>query len=396
MRTSIEFKLIPITIIGILMVGLVFGYVFMNTQKDTLDAIYLKEIQSAQKTFYNLEENDGKMLRAAMTDMFTNDNIRNVFMSNDRDKLYNVTKDLYAEHKKLGITHFYFETLDGKVFLRVHSKAKFGDNVGRVTYANSVATKDWASGIELGKTAFALRVVHPYYNGSDLIGYIEYGEEIDHFIQQMKIQTNDDFATIVTKSSIDPTYWEGVRKGKNLPNNYNDYNDYVMVDSTNEAQVKQGACWTEELVRSVSVEGNIFKKYTENGKTYICGGFSLLDAADKNIGAIIVMKDVTADESASLKSIQNAGLITVLMILLISGVLMILIKTMVVNPIKKLTSAGNKINEGDIDAALPEIKSNDEIKELSDVMTSLVGAIKFLKQEQMAKAPAKKTASKKK
>lgn len=395
MKTSIEFKLLPITIIGILIVGLVFGYTFVNTQKDTLDAIYLKEIQSAKKTFYNLEDNDVKMLKAAMTDMFTNDNIRSVFMSNDRDKLYNVTKDLYAEHKKLGITHFYFETLDGKVFLRVHSRAKFGDNVGRVTYSDSVATKDWASGIELGKTAFALRVVHPYYAGNNLIGYIEYGEEIDHFIQQMKVQTDDDFATIVTKASIDPTYWEGVRKGKNLPNNYNDYTDYVMVDSTNEAEFNEQHCWSEAMVKSVSAEGNMFGKFTEDKKTYICGGFALLDAADKNIGAIIVMKDVTADEAASAKSVQNAALIAVLMVLLIGGLLMVLIKTMIVGPIKKLTAAGNKINSGDIDTELPAIKSNDEIKDLSDVMGSLVEAVRFFKKAQGA-SPAKKAAKSKK
>ncbi len=394
MKTGIEFKLLPITVIGILMVGLVFGYTFVNTQKDTLDAIYLKEIQSAQKTFYNLEQNDVKMLKAAMTDIFTNDNIRNVFMTGDRDKLYAATKDLYAQHKELGITHFYFETIEGKVFLRVHSQAKFGDDVGRTTYKKSVATKDWASGIELGKTAFALRVVHPYYDGNNLIGYLEYGEEIDHFIQQMKTQTNDDFATIVQKSSIDPTYWAGVRKGKNLENNYDAYADYVMVDSTNEAQVKQGACWTEDMIKSVSAEGNMFGKFSENGKTFICGGFALLDAADKNIGAIIVMKDVTADEAASAKSVQNAVLLTVLMVLLIGGLLMVLIKTTVVGPIKKLTAAGNKINEGEINTELPVINSNDEIKDLSNVMNSLVEAVRFFKNQ--GAAPAKKAAKSKK
>src|SRR5512135_1756190 len=99
MKSSIEYKLLPITIIGILVVGIVFGYIFVNTQKDTLTSIYSKEVQNSKKTFYNLEANDVKMLRAAMTDMFTNEEIKQIYLSGDRDKLYNATKDLYAQHK---------------------------------------------------------------------------------------------------------------------------------------------------------------------------------------------------------------------------------------------------------------------------------------------------------
>ena len=59
-------------------------------------------------------------------------------------------------------------------------------------------------------------------------------------------------------------------------------------------------------------------------------------------------------------------------------------------PINKLTAAGNEIGDGKLDTELPEIKSRDEIKELSDTMNILVGAIRFLKKEQEKKVTKKK------
>ncbi len=50
------------------------------------------------------------------------------------------------------------------------------------------------------------------------------------------------------------------------------------------------------------------------------------------------------------------------------------------NPLKELTQAANNVADGNLNAPLPEIKSEDEIKELSDAMKLLVGAVKFLKE----------------
>ncbi len=65
--------------------------------------------------------------------------------------------------------------------------------VDRATLTKAIETKGLGAGKELGKTAFALRVVRPWF-GQDgkLLGYLELGEEIDHFLGRMKAQTGDD------------------------------------------------------------------------------------------------------------------------------------------------------------------------------------------------------------
>jgi hypothetical protein len=54
-----------------------------------------------------------------------------------------------------------------------------------------------------GKIAFALRVVKPFRSEGKVIGYMEMGEEIDHFLTSIKGQTGDDYGVLVDKTRID-------------------------------------------------------------------------------------------------------------------------------------------------------------------------------------------------
>ncbi len=403
MKSKIEYKILPLIIVGIIIFGIIFGYIFVNTQQKTLEEVYLKDIQNAKKSFYNLESNDIKMLESSMTDFMTNQDFKDEFIkgldqyqktgncSASNLALYNQAKDLYAKHKAIGITHFYFETTDDKIFLRVHGQSNCGDALTRATYLKSKATNSWGTGIELGATAFALRVVSPYYVGDQLIGYIEYGEEISHFNEIMKEQTNDDFSTILKKQKIARPYWETMTKNRGIRNNYDDLPNYLVVESTNYELTGIGDCWTEENLDQVTDEGNIFAKYNKNGNTYICGGFALYDANNQKIGTIVTVKDVTAQEAASKQLIKNVVIITAILTLIMGALILFVTKKIVVTPIKNLTIAANKIAEGDVNTEIPKLNSNDEIQDLSETINMMAGAIKFMKQEKEAKeTPAKK------
>lgn len=89
---------------------------------------------------------------------------------------------------------------------------------------------------------------------------------------------------------------------------------------------------------------------------------------------------ITVDQSIA--GIRNA-IIASSVIFIILGIIMgIFASNIIVKPVKELTDAGNKIAKGDIDAQLPVITSKDEIKDLSQTMDMLVGAIKYLKSNQ--------------
>jgi methyl-accepting chemotaxis protein len=75
---------------------------------------------------------------------------------------------------------------------------------------------------------------------------------------------------------------------------------------------------------------------------------------------------------------------TVLMITIITMVIVVILGLIFANsitrPLKNMTDAGNKIADGDLNAEIPTVKTNDEIEDLGLTMNMLVGAIKFLRK----------------
>jgi HAMP domain-containing protein len=393
MKSKIEYKLLPIMVLAIILMGVLFGALFSQSQQATLDDLHLRDIQSAKRSFDSLEQNDIKMLKAAMTDIMTNKEILALFKeglaSGNNSNLYAATKDLYAAHKAMGITHFYFETLDSKVFLRVHQPSNSGDTLGRATYLKAKETGSWGSGIEMGKTAFALRVVAPYKDGDATIGYLEYGEEIDHFLRIMHEQTGDDFAMVVKKDFVKEADWATLTTNKNVRNNYGDYERYVLIDSTNPERMGT-RCWNEADLDSTTTEGNIYATVTDGESEYLCGGFALIDAKGTNVGSIVVLKDVTAQQAASAAVLRNVILLTILTVIILGLLVMYITKRAVVKPIVALTQAANKIADGDLDATFPEIKTNDEIQALAETMSMMAGAAKIMRTQLQEKGTEKK------
>jgi len=195
-------------------------------------------LENAKKTFKNLINSDTKMLSSILDALLVNDKIEEAFQERDREKLYNITAPFYEKLKEnYGITHLNFINSEpsSTTFLRVHKPEIFGDIVKRPLYIKAVENKDLEEGVEVGKTAFVLRVVSPYYSkNGDLIGYIEIGQDINHFFKFMKEESGNDFSLFVLKKYLDKEDWTSVRKVKGLRNNWDDMEDYVNVLETSE------------------------------------------------------------------------------------------------------------------------------------------------------------------
>jgi len=366
---SIKYKLLPVIVLGVVILAAILYAISFQAQQTALETQAAGEIQSSKQTFYNLVQNDIKMLQATITDFMTNQEYKDVYLTQDREKLYQYGQDLFAKHKELGITHFYFHRPTGTVFVRLHNHDKFDDKVTRVTYAASKSSKSWGSGIELGKTAFALRVVHPYYNGNELIGYIELGEEIDHFIEIMKNQTSHEYAIVVEKKYINPRKWASVRRVKGLRDNYDDLDGYVVIDTTmQDTGLFQKFGFTGQNLNRVTDDGALFGFFPVNDKSYASGGFSLYNAAGTKVGAVVTIQDITAFEQAHSEANTNMAIITIIGVLIISGIMVLVIVIVVIKPLTKVVDATTRIAGGDFTVEL-DVKSKDEIGQLAKLIT---------------------------
>jgi len=270
----------------------------MVIEKD--DPVYetsLQNVQLARENFYEIEAGDIEMIKGLLEGFMLGEDYKETFVARDRAGLYDMSLALFEKNRdELGITHFYYETMDGEVFLRVHNKDNYGDMLNRITYEKARDSGSWGSGIELGKTAFALRVVSPYYLDEEQIGYVEFGQEIEHFLGVLKERGGgmDDYGVVVRKEFIDEGDWGSVRDVKGLRNNYDDLEGHVMIDTTREDSfVFSESCFVLEDVDDVSDEGNLFDTCELGDKSYLVGGFALYDAGGSNVGAVLVAQDVT-------------------------------------------------------------------------------------------------------
>ena len=95
----------------------------------------------------------------------------------------------------------------------------------------------------------------------------------------------------------------------------------------------------------------------------------------------LILEDAQSqiEEATSLIATQN--IFVTIATILISLVVIILFARTLTKPINELTTAANKMAEGNLDIELPKISTGDEIEELSNAMNMLTGALKFLKKE---------------
>lgn len=285
------------------------------------------------------------------------------------------------------MTHFYFHLPNGTNFVRIHSKAKFGDNITRKTYQKSVQSNGFGTGLELGATAFALRVVHPYYDGTTLIGYIELGEEIDHFLKIMKTQTGNDYGLFIKKEYIKHEDWKAMLDTKGLRDNYDDMKDYVMIDTTSES-ISSFVASEESKLSTVSEEGDSFDKYSIKSSTYITGGFPLYDAGGLSVGTVVVVKDVSEHENATRERASMVLIISLISAIVVSIIVVLLVNLYILKPLNKIVDATTLVAGGDFSAEIKR-ESDDEIGDLAMMIEGfkkiLVGTANDLEKAQERK-----------
>ena len=337
------------------------------------DKEVLLHLENIKTSFSVLIKQDIKTLATGLQIIIQDPGIREKFTSNDRDALYRYVTPLFKNLKeKFGITHFYFILPDGNCFLRLHDKDIYGDMINRYTFQKSRKTQSLATGIELGKTAFALRAVIPYYDRGKLIGYVELGEEINHFIEIMREQTGAEYAIIAHKNRLDREDWRSLRNLEGLRDNWDDMENRLLVSRTSNDKLLENCLDEKSIVRAEKGE-NILRNFKNESGSYVCTGFGINDAAEVPVGEVLSPVDITHFTS-SMEQFNKNTMIFLGILLLISIVGIILFSASITRPLFRLENAAKNIRDGDFET-IADIKSNDEIETLVDAFNKMAVAL---------------------
>jgi hypothetical protein len=239
-------------------------------------------VSRAAAGYAALEKAEVDRLSGLLDGLLADLTIIDLYKARNREKLLEKAQPKFERLKAShGVTHWYFIDTERVGFLRVHSPTLFGDVIGRETLSQAIASKEFGSGKELGKTAFALRVVKPIRVDGAIIGYMELGEEIGHFLVKLKEQTGDDFGLFVDKKQVDRKELARVRQ----EDRWDERPDVVLIDST---------IWNERLLDlpvpfdQIPDGGIRTGEWTEGKVKFLGGAFPVRDAAKRTVGVLYV------------------------------------------------------------------------------------------------------------
>lgn len=275
---------------------------------ETIDRLYQSHLDS-----------DMQMMEGALLYIKDDAEIQSAWLAKDRDRLYQACQANFASlQKNQRITHLYFTDLDKKVFLRVHNPKKFGDLIDRYTMNEAARTIKRSVGVEFGiHHNFTLRNVHPWFVDDKLVGYVEMGEEIDHFLPHVADLVGAHVFATFKKSLICRDKWEEGITLYHHDSQWNILEHSVVIGKTMEHMPSE---LDPYLNRQDDTTGQLFN-FTDGDIQYMGGYVELRDVSGAHVGKLVVLKDVTLNR----KEILNY-----LFAVLVGGVTLFIIVFMIV------------------------------------------------------------------
>lgn len=184
--------------------------------------------------------------------------IREAFEARDSQALLSLTSQLYRrlndDHQ---VSHFYFVLPNRETLLRVHHPDRRGDVINRPSMQRAEKTGQSATGIEMGPLGtFTLRNVKPWYHKDQLIGYIELGQEVDHFLQDLQPRSGTDFVWMVGKDLVNQKSWEAYGESAGLKTNWDQYTEYIIAATSYET-IPHQISTREDLLNSGEINQSV-------------------------------------------------------------------------------------------------------------------------------------------
>jgi HAMP domain-containing protein len=319
-----------------------------------------ESVTGAQRLFDILEAREVSKMTAVSVTLAANPQIRDTFAAKDRAHLLQLTVPLYPQLKREGITNWMFHTAepDMVVFLRLHNPPKFGDPLNRFIDQQVVQTHALVSGNELAKAGFAVRILRPMNDANgNLTGYLEFGEELGQFIHTMKDQTGSDYGLLLNKKYMDRQFWADSSKVWKRRDNWDDNANLVVVDKTADSdRIMQ----FEGDLAAVPAQGKVLERFQEGNSMFVRGIFPIRDAAGNAVGAMFVVKDISAFYLA-MRHTQNILVGLTVAALALGGVLILtLLSKLVFQRLDHIIVVATRVVGGDYNTAI-KVDSDDEV-----------------------------------
>jgi hypothetical protein len=373
---SIRFKLIVPLVAGLAIIAVAIAVLMRFVHQRGVEQAALHEVQQAASVLAAIEVAEQDRLSGLLQVIERDQSLQGAFARGDRAAVLAEAEPLLGRLRDAhGVTHWTFHPPDpaAGAWLRVHRPALHGDVVRRPSFLQAVATGAEARGLDLGQTAYAVRVVRPWRQDGRLIGYVELGSSIQAFLARLGRLTGDEFGVLLDKRRLDRPGWE--RLG-GPPEAWDDRAELIAVGHTG----PDGALLAG-LVRMDQVPSRpaLLGREVHDGRTWSKGIFPLLDGAGQVIGAVVARHEI----SPLLAGVDELRLQVVVLVVLLatalSALVVFLLETLVFEPVarmsRKLEALPERMARGEWQALESPPRSEDELGRFEAFLDQALAAV---------------------
>ena len=313
--------ILPLAILlGLVLCSFVVGAYMRDRQRirDEVEASVAR-IEGIRKS--HMDE-DFRTMNSELNVLTREDRLRSAMTARDRQALLELSAPLFARLQTgIEITHLYFTDADRVNVLRVHKPDTYGDVIDRVTTLEAERTKQPVEGLELGPLGtLTMRVVHPWYEDDRLIGYLELGHEKNRMIELLSGILDLEIRALLRKEHLDRGGWESGMRMLDREGEWERFRDVVLTSRLPEG-LSEDVCAL--LVRhDVDDVPERFER-TSGDRRYRVALLPLNDAGGRDIGRLLVLRDVTDRLAASTRYVLSTTLVGIIAVGALIGVLII-------------------------------------------------------------------------
>jgi len=339
-----------------------------SSYRRNVGTVARQSVSAAQTAFENVKAAETAKLGATLTSLMGDRQMQELYARRDREGLLAYASPIYRDLKsKYGITNWHFMDLEPpmNIFLRLHDPTHYNEVFWHLTAVHAMEARDFATGMELGKFGFALRVVGPYRDAAGRIaGYMEVAEDIANFTGGMKGQTGDDYCLVARKSLLDKDKYAVSMERKKVRNNWDDQPDVVVLGATGD--IPELAAYSGD-VSAVPAGGQFLQKSEVRGQVFVRGVFPLKDVSGQTIGGVFVRHEVT-DLYRNLAAARNRALAAIVgLTLVLSLSLTLLLQRLVFSRLDRTIALATRVVGGEFDTRIVPV-SDDEVGRLETLL----------------------------
>jgi methyl-accepting chemotaxis protein len=247
------------------------------------------------------------------------------------------------------------------VLLRLHNPAKFGDHLNRFMDTKVTRTHGIVVGNELGRAGFAVRMIRPVSDAKGgIAGYVEFGEELGQFVHALKLQTGNDYGLILDKKYVDRQFWADSNSMWKRRDNWSDNSGYVVADRTT---ANDNIFQFQGALGTIPDQGTVLERYSEGKSHFVRGIFPIHDVAGNTVGAMFVVRDISASYIKMQRTQDILLAMTVACFVLGVILLLNLLNRFIFRRLLHITRAATRLVGGDFETEI-KISSDDEVGQL--------------------------------